>query len=87
MKKNKWFEELQENIGNSIVSGASSLKKDIENGVSLLVNNAVSKLDLVTNEDLESQIEILDIVREEISKLNQLVANLELRIEELENNK
>lgn len=87
MKKNKWFENLQENIGNSIVSGASSLKKDIENGVSILVNNAVSKLDLVTNDELESQIEVLDLIREELSKLNELVANLELRIEELENNK
>lgn len=87
MKKNKWFEELQENIGNSIVSGASSLKRDIENGVNLLVNNAVSKLDLVTNEELDSQVEVLELIREELSKLNQLVTNLELRVEELENNK
>ncbi|AFZ83603.1 conserved hypothetical protein of the DUF526 family [Candidatus Kinetoplastibacterium blastocrithidii TCC012E] len=87
MKKNKWFEGLQENIGNSIVSGASSLKKDIENGINLLVNNAVSKLDLVTNEELESQVEILEFIREEMSRLNNIIENLELRIEELENNK
>ena len=56
MKSNAWFEQLQQNVANLV---AKSPVADVDRNVRALMGSAFTKMDLVTREDFEAQVDIL----------------------------
>ena len=81
MKSNAWFEQLQQNVSNLV---AKSPAADVERNVRALMGSAFTKMDLVTREDFEAQVDILRRTTERVSALEAQVRSLEARIAELE---
>jgi len=81
MKSNAWFEQLQQNVANLV---AKSPVADVDRNVRALMGSAFTKMDLVTREDFEAQVDILRRTTERVSALEAQVRSLEARIAELE---
>lgn len=74
MIKNNWFEKLQADVSDLI---AKSPVADIERNLKALMNQAFSRLDLVTREDFEVQQELLARTRERLETLEKRIQELE----------
>jgi len=81
MKSNAWFEQLQQNVSNLV---AKSPAADVERNVRALMGSAFTKMDLVTREDFEAQMDMLRRTTERVTALETQVRTLEARIAELE---
>jgi len=81
MKSNAWFEQLQQNVANLV---AKSPVADVDRNVRALMGSAFTKMDLVTREDFEAQVDMLRRTTERVTALETQVRTLEARIAELE---
>ena len=81
MKSNAWFEQLQQNVANLV---AKSPVADVDRNVRALMGSAFTKMDLVTREDFEAQMDMLRRTTERVTALETQVRTLEARIAELE---
>ena len=80
MKSNAWFEQLQQNVANLV---AKSPVADVDRNVRALMGSAFTKMDLVTREDFEAQMDMLRRTTERVTALETQVRTLEARIAEL----
>jgi BMFP domain-containing protein YqiC len=72
----KLFEEINAKISQVI---ADSPAKDIEKNVRALMNAAFTKMDLVTREEFEVQVELLRRTRAKLDDMERRIAELEQR--------
>ncbi len=72
----KTFEELAARIGKAVESGPA---KDIEKNIRAALQGGLSRLDLVTREEFDTQTRVLAKTREKLEQLESRVAELEAR--------
>jgi BMFP domain-containing protein YqiC len=72
----RMFDEINAKISQVI---ADSPAKDIEKNVRALMSAAFVKMDLVTREEFDVQIELLQRTRAKLTELEQRIAELEQR--------
>ena len=80
--KNAWFEEFQKNVSDLI---ARSPAADIERNVKAFMGQAFNKMDLITREEFDIQVDMLKRVQERAAALEEQVQQLEQRMTLLEN--
>jgi BMFP domain-containing protein YqiC len=71
------LDDLAARIGQAI---ESSPAKDIQRNIRSMLQNGLSRMDLVTREDFDIQAQVLLRTREKIERLETIVAELEARI-------
>lgn len=76
MLNSKTLDELAARIGKAL---EASPAKDIEKNVKALLQSALSRLDFVTREEFDVQVEVLRKTREKVERLEARVAELEAR--------
>jgi BMFP domain-containing protein YqiC len=81
IQKNAWFEEFQKNISDLI---ARSPAADIERNVKAFMGQAFNKMDLITREEFDIQVDMLKRVQERAAALEEQVQQLEQRMTLLE---
>lgn len=74
MEKTNFFSDLQSKINQAI---ENSPAKDIEKNVKSLMSQGFSKLDLVTREEFDVQMQVLAKTRAKLEALELRVATLE----------
>ena len=74
MLNSKTLDELAARIGKAL---EASPAKDIEKNVKTLLQSALSRLDFVTREEFDVQVEVLRKTREKVERLEARVAELE----------
>ncbi len=79
--KNAWFEEFQKNVSDLI---ARSPAADIERNVKAFMGQAFNKMDLITREEFDIQVDMLKRVQERAAALEEQVQQLEQRMTLLE---
>ena len=79
--KNAWFEEFQKNVSDLI---ARSPAADIERNVKAFMGQAFNKMDLITRDEFDIQVEMLKRVQERAAALEEQVQQLEQRMTLLE---
>jgi BMFP domain-containing protein YqiC len=79
--KNAWFEEFQKNVSDLI---ARSPAPDIERNVKAFMGQAFNKMDLITREEFDIQVDMLKRVQERAAALEEQVQQLEQRMTLLE---
>lgn len=80
-KPNAWFEEFQKNVSELI---AKSPAVDIERNVKAFMGSAFNKMDLITREEFDIQVDLLARALQRIEKLESQVQALEHRVSSLE---
>ncbi len=79
--KNAWFEEFQKNISDLI---ARSPAADIERNVKAFMGQAFNKMDLITRDEFDIQVDMLKRVQERAARLEEQMQQLEQRLTLLE---
>ncbi|MFZ4709632.1 MAG: accessory factor UbiK family protein [Zwartia sp.] len=79
--KNAWFEEFQKNVSDLI---ARSPAADIERNVKAFMGQAFTKMDLITRDEFDIQVDMLKRVQERAAALEEQVQQLEQRMTLLE---
>ncbi|NQW82403.1 MAG: accessory factor UbiK family protein [Alcaligenaceae bacterium] len=79
--KNAWFEEFQKNVSDLI---ARSPAADIERNVKGFMGQAFNKMDLITRDEFDIQVDMLKRVQERAAVLEAQVQQLEQRMTLLE---
>jgi len=79
--KNAWFEEFQKNVSDLI---ARSPAADIERNVKAFMGQAFTKMDLITRDEFDIQVDLLKRVQERAAALEEQVQQLEQRMTLLE---
>ena len=79
--KNAWFEEFQKNVSDLI---ARSPAADIERNVKAFMGQAFNKMELITREEFDIQVDMLKRVQERAAALEEQVQQLEQRMTLLE---
>ena len=80
---NQLFNTLNEHFGQLLPDLAKSAQEDVHNHVKAVVNSVLARLDLVTREEFEIQLEVLRRTRAKVEALEQRVNALEARLETL----
>lgn len=81
VKPNAWFEEFQKNVSELI---ARSPAADIERNVKAFMGSAFNRMDLITREEFDIQVDLLTRALQRIEKLETQVQSLEHRLSALE---
>jgi ubiquinone biosynthesis accessory factor UbiK len=71
------LDELAARIGKAL---EGSPVKDIEKNVKAMLTSGLSRLDLVTRQEFDVQVEVLRRTREKLERLEALVAEMEARM-------
>ncbi len=77
MIASKLIEGLSDQLSQLLGEGPQQTQQEIRNGVNLIVQSALSRLELVTREEFDSQADVLQRTR-------AMVDQLERRLEQLE---
>jgi hypothetical protein len=77
MQPSKLIENLNEQISHLFGEGPQKTQEEFKKSLNLIIQSALSRLDLVTREELDAQMEVLQRTR-------QLVEQLETRVKQLE---
>jgi BMFP domain-containing protein YqiC len=77
MNKPNFFEDMQAKINQAI---ENSPAKDIEKNVKAMLNQGFSKLDLITREEFDVQMQVLAKTRTKLEALELRVAELEAQL-------
>jgi hypothetical protein len=76
----KLFDDLSQRLAGSVPSGLRQLQEDLERNVRGIAESALSRMDLVTREELEIQQAVLARTRQKLEALERQVAELEARL-------
>lgn len=77
MQKANFFDDFQAKINEAL---ENSPAKDIEKNVKAMLTQGLAKLDLVTREEFDIQMQVLAKTREKLEALEARVAELESRL-------
>ena len=81
MKRTQWMEDLQKSISDLI---ARSPAADVERNIRALLTQTFSRLDLVTREEFDVQVELLTRMQARVEELALQIQQLEGRVAALE---
>jgi hypothetical protein len=76
----KLFDDLSQRLAGSVPSGLRQLQEDLERNVRGIAESALSRMDLVTREELDVQQAVLARTRQKLEALERQVAELEARL-------
>ena len=65
--------ELVGKLGQALPSGATELKADFEKNARNVIQTALEKMDLVTREEFDLQVALLQRTREKLDRLEQVI--------------
>jgi len=71
MKRSNVFDELVDRLGSVLPPGAAELKDDFENNARAAVQSALRRMDLVTREEFDVQVALLQRTREKVEQLER----------------
>ncbi len=74
MNKNSWLDEVQKNLSDLV---ARSPAADLQRNVKVMLNDAFGRLDLVTREEFDVQMELLARTRAKVDALEAQLNRLE----------
>lgn len=77
MISSKLFEGLTEQLSQLLGEAPQQTQQEIRNSVSLIVQSALSRLELVTREEFDAQSDVLARTRAMVEQLEQRLAELE----------
>jgi len=77
----QWMEDLQKNISDLI---ARSPAADVERNVRAMMTQTFARLDLITREEFEVQVDLLARARTRVDQLSAQMQQLEARLAALE---
>jgi BMFP domain-containing protein YqiC len=80
MTRTAWFDEVQKNISDLIKRSPAA---DVERNVKAVLGTAFTKLDLVTREEFDIQVELLARSRARLEVLEDQLRALEQRVQGL----
>lgn len=73
MKKVGVLDELVDKLGQVLPPGAADLKADFDKNAKATLQSALAKMDLVTREEFDIQVALLERTREKLDKLEKLI--------------
>ena len=73
------FDEISERLGRLLPEGAQEMRADFERNAKTVVQQALSRMDLVTREEFDVQADVLARTRSYVEALEGRVAELERR--------
>ena len=76
MINNKAFDEVTRSITRLLPEGAWKLQKDLESNVRAALQTGLAKMDLVTREEFDIQVVLLERSREKLDRLEKQLAEL-----------
>lgn len=79
MRKPGVLDELVGKLGQALPPGAAELKADFEKNARGAVQSALSKMDLVTREEFDIQVTLLQRTREKLDRLEKLLQEQEAK--------
>jgi len=71
------FDEIATSVSKLLPPGAASLKDDFERNAKAAVQGGLERLDLVTREEFDVQMKVLERTREKLHELEARLAELE----------
>ncbi len=71
------FDEMAEQLGKLLPPGVSELKSDFEHNARTVVQSTLAKMDLVTREDFDVQVALLEKTNARLKALEERVSVLE----------
>jgi len=80
MYENKSIDDLAQKLTNLIPDSIKDTKADFEYNIKQILQSAFAKLDLVTREEFDAQVKVLQRTREKVDSLHQELLSLEQQI-------
>ncbi len=77
MINTQFIDELANKLSEVMPEGVSELQKDVDKNIKAVLQNTLTKFNLVTREEFEVQSRVLARTREKLEQLEQQVAELE----------
>ena len=77
MDQKNTFDDLAKKITGLLPSSVLQLQQDLESNIKALLQNTLSKMNLVTREEFDVQEALLQRTREKLDKLEKLLQELE----------
>ncbi|MCP5162351.1 MAG: accessory factor UbiK family protein [Hahellaceae bacterium] len=74
------FSSIQQQVEQLLPGVAKSAQDDIQNHVKMVVTSVLTKLDLVTRDEFDAQVAVLERTRSKLEQLEKVVAELEKKI-------
>lgn len=71
---------IHEQVGQLLPDVAKSAQDDLHNHVKMVVSSVISRLDLVTREEFDAQVAVLEKTRAKVEHLEKVVAELEQKL-------
>ena len=71
------FDDIAQSLGKLLPPGAAELKDDFERNAKAAVQGGLERLDLVTREEFDVQMKVLERTREKLDALEARLAALE----------
>ena len=84
MKRNAWFEDFQKNVSELV---SRSPAADIERNVKTFMGQAFNRMDLVTREEFDIQLDLVKRTQLRADHLEQQILALEHRLTAMENDR
>ncbi len=72
-KRGMLLDELVDKLGQALPPGAASLKADFDKNAKATIQSALGKMDLVTREEFDIQVALLERTREKLDRLEKLL--------------
>lgn len=73
MRKSGVLDELVDKLGQVLPPGAADLKEDFDRNAKSALQSALGKMDLVTREEFDLQVALLERTREKLDRLEKLL--------------
>ncbi len=73
MRKSGVLDELVDKLGQVLPPGAADLKEDFDRNAKAALQSALGKMDLVTREEFDLQVALLERTREKLDRLEKLL--------------
>ncbi len=80
----QFIDELASKLSEVMPEGVSELQKDVDKNIKAVLQNTLTKFNLVTREEFEVQSRVLAHTREKLEKLEKQVAELERHLSDTE---
>ena len=79
MKRPGVLEELVDKLGQALPPGGAELKADFDKNAKATLQSALGKMDLVTREEFDLQVALLEKTREKLDRLEKLLDSQDKR--------
>jgi hypothetical protein len=73
----KFIDDLARQISEAIPAGVKGMQEDVQKNIHTLLQGTLSRLDLVTREEFDTQSQVLARTREKLEQLEKTLEELE----------